>query len=96
MLGLLLSSQQSRVADRVLVLQLGVRPETLRWESQVQDIGSPETSQPLIISISESSPRDHHLNAKTQLHPTTSKFQCWTPHDQQLASSSAGHPMPNN
>ena len=28
-----------RVADRVLVLWLGVRPDPLRWDSQVQDIG---------------------------------------------------------
>ena len=41
----------SLVADRVLVLQSGVRPEPLRWESQVQDIGPPETSWPHIISI---------------------------------------------
>ena len=74
----------SCVADRVLGLWPGVRPDTLRWESWVQDIGPPETSQPHVISISESAPRDLHLNAKTQLHPTTSKLQCWTPHAKQL------------
>ena len=58
----------SCVADRVLVLQSGVRPEPLRWDSQVQDIGPPETPRPLIISIGESSPRVLHLSAKTQLH----------------------------
>ena len=63
------SSNRSRVADRVLVLQLGVRP--LRWESQVQDIGPPETSQTHVISISKSSQRDLHLNAKTQRHSMT-------------------------
>ena len=57
-----------RMANSILVLWLGVRPEPLRWESQVQDIGLPETSQPHIISISKSSPRDLRLNAKTQLH----------------------------
>ena len=31
------------------------------------------------------SPRDLHLNAKTQLHSTTSKLQCWTPYAKQLA-----------
>ena len=46
-----------RVADRVLVLWSGVRSEPLRWESQVQDIGQPEISQPHVISIGESSPR---------------------------------------
>ena len=34
----------SHVADRVLLLWPGARPEPLRWESQVQDIGPPETS----------------------------------------------------
>ena len=71
---------KSHVADRVLVLWLAVRPEPLRWESQIQDIGPPETSRPHVISIDERSPRDLHLNAKTQLHSTTSKLQCWTPH----------------
>ena len=74
-----------RVADRVMVLRPGVRPEPQRWESRVQDTGPPETSQPHGISFSESSPRDLRLNDKTQLHPTTSKLQCWTPHAKQLA-----------
>ena len=73
-----------RVADRVLVLQLGVRTEPLSWESQVQGIGPLETSQPHLVSIGKSSPRDLHLSAKTQLHSTTSKLQCWTPHAKQL------------
>ena len=75
----------SHVADRVLVLQPSVRPEPLRWESWVQDIGPPETSQPHVISIGESSPRDLRLNAKTQLHSTANKLQCWTPYAKQLA-----------
>ena len=54
-----------RVADRVLVLQLGVRSVPLRWESRVQDIGPPETSRLHVIANGESSPRDLHLNAKT-------------------------------
>ena len=66
----------SHVADRVLVLWPGVRSEPLRWESRVQDIGPPEISQPHVISNSKSSPRDLHLNAKTQLHSMTSKLQC--------------------
>ena len=74
-----------RVADRVLVLHPGVRPEPLRWESQVQDIGPPETSWPHVISKGKSSPRDLHLNTKTQLHSTTSKLQCWTTRTKQLA-----------
>ena len=71
------------VADRILVLQAGVRSEPLRLERWVQVIRPPETSQTHIISISESSPRDLRLNAKTQLHS-------WP------ASYSARHPMPNN
>ena len=75
----------SCVSHRVLVLWPGVRPEALRWESWVQNTGPPETSWPHVISIGESSPRDPHLNAKTQLHPTASKLQCWMPHAKQLA-----------
>ena len=68
--------QENPQVPGVLVLQLAVRPEPLRWESQVQDIGPPETSQAHVISISESSPRDLHLNTKTQLHQMASKLQC--------------------
>ena len=75
----------SRVADRVLVLWPGVRSEPQRWESRVQNIGPPETSQHHVISIGKSSPRDPRLNAKTQLQSTTSKLQCWKPHVKQLA-----------
>ena len=76
---------RSHVADRVLVLWPGVRPVPLRLESPVQDMGPPETSYLHVISNSESSPRDLHLNTKTQLHSTTSKLQCWTPYAKQLA-----------
>ena len=75
----------SHVADRVLVLPPGVRPELLRWESPAQDIGPPETSRLHVISNAKSSTRDIHLNAKTQLHSMTGKLQCWTPHAKQLA-----------
>ena len=68
-----------------VVLQPGVRPEPLRWESRVQDTGPPETSWPHVVSIGESSPKDLCLNAKTQLPSTTSKLQCWAPHAKQLA-----------
>ena len=75
----------SCVADRVLVLQPSVRPEHLRWETRVQDTGPRETSRPHVISISESSPRDLCLNAKTQLHAMASNLQCWTPPAKHLA-----------
>ena len=74
-----------RVADKVLVLQPDVRLEPLRWESWVQNTGPPDTSQLHVVSNSESSPRDLHLNTKTQLHSMTSKLQCWTPYAKQLA-----------
>ena len=64
----------SHVADTVLVLQPGVRPVPLRWESQVQDSGPQETSQLHVISNGESSPRDLQLNAKTRLNSMTSKL----------------------
>ena len=50
----------SCVADRVLVLQPGVRPEPLRWENQVQDTDPPETSRPHVISNGKSSLTDLH------------------------------------
>ena len=79
------TGSESRVANRIMVLQLGVRPEPLRWESRVQDTGPPETSWLHVISNGQSSPRDLRLNDKTQLHSTTSKLQCWTPYAKQLA-----------
>ena len=75
----------SHVADTVLVLWPGVRPEPLRWESQLQDIGPPETSWPHIISTGKSSSGNLRLNAKTKHHRTASKLQCWTPHAKQQA-----------
>ena len=74
---------RSCVADKVLVLRPGVRHEPLRWESQVQGTGPPETSRPHVIPTNERSPRDLHLNAKTQLHPMASKLHCWMPHAKQ-------------
>ena len=73
----------SHVADRVLVLRLGVTPEPLRWESRVQDIGPPEASWLHVKSNGESSPGD----LPSMLRPSSS---------QQPASYSTGHPMPNN
>ena len=75
----------SHMAGRVLVLWQGVGPEPLRWEGRVQDIGPQEISWPHVISIGDRSPKDLHLNTKTQLHPTASKLQCWMPHAKQLA-----------
>ena len=89
--GVWSSGVWSRVADRVLVLRPGVRPKPLRWERRVQDTGPPETSQPHIISVGKSSPRHLHLNAKTQLHPTARKLQCWKPHAKQLARQKHNH-----
>ena len=46
----------SRVDDRLLVLQPGVRAVPLRWESQVQDTSPQETSQLHLISNGENLP----------------------------------------
>ena len=73
----------SRVDDRLLVLQPGIRAVTLRWESQVQDTGPQETSQLHVISNSENLPE---ISIST-LRPSST---------QRPASYSAGHPMPNN
>ena len=81
----------SCVADRVLLLRPAVRPEPLRWERQIQDIVPPETSQRHVISNSKSSLGELHLNAKTQLHSTTCKLQCWTPFAKQLATQEHNH-----
>ena len=77
------ASKINHLADRVFVLWPGVRPVRLRWESLVQEVGPQETSQLHMISNSESSTRDLHLNAKTQLHSTTSKLHFWTPYAKQ-------------
>ena len=61
------------MACGVMVLWTGVRPEPLRWESRVQEIGLPKNSQPRGILIGKSSPRGLHLNTKTWLPPVASK-----------------------
>ena len=43
----------SHVDDRVFMLQPGIRPMPLRWESRVQDISPPENSQLHVISNGE-------------------------------------------
>ena len=73
----------SHVDDIVLVLWLGVRPGPLRWESRVQDIGPPETSQLHVISNGENLPV---ISNSTQRPSST----------QRPASYSAGHCRPNN
>ena len=72
-----------RVDDRVFVLRLGIRAVSLRLESQVQDIGPPETSQLHIISNGENHPE---ISISTPRPSST----------QPPASYSAGHPMTNN
>ena len=64
----------------------GIQVERSAWWLRSMDTPiPPETSWLQVLSIRESSPRDLRLNAKTQLHSTTSKLQCWTPHAKQLA-----------
>ena len=43
------TSQKSRVEERLLVLQPGIRAMPLRWVSQLQDTGPQETSQLHVI-----------------------------------------------
>ena len=66
----------------------------MRWESRVQDGGPPETSWLHVISSSESSPKDLHLNTKSQLHSMTSKLQCWTPYAKKTSKTGTQpHPL---
>ena len=92
-LSVIIEKCTSRVADRVFMLQPGVRPVTLRWESRVQDICPPETSWLHVISNSESSPNDLHLKDKTQLHSMTSKLQFWTPYAKELTRQETTPPI---
>ena len=73
----------SRVDERLLVLQPGIRAVPLRWESQLQDTGPQETSQLHVL------PNDENLPAISITTPRPSFTQ-------RPASDSAGHPMPNN
>ena len=73
----------SRVDDRFLVLQPGIRAVPLRWESQLQDTGPQETSQLYVISNSENLPEI----SISMLRPSST---------QRPACYSTGHPIPNN
>ena len=73
----------SRVDERLLVLQPDIRAVPLRWESQVQDIGIPETSQ-LHVILNGDNLRDISIST-----PRASSTQ-------RPESYSAGHPMQNN
>ena len=81
---LLNAGRRPQTSQKALVLRPTLRPEPLRWESRVEDIGPPEISQPHVISIGKRSPRDLCLKAKPQLHSTNSKLQCWMLHAKQL------------
>ena len=73
----------SRVDERLLVLQPGMRAVPLRWESQLQDTGPQETSQLHVIRNDENLPE---ISISTSRPSFT----------QRPASYSARHPMPNN
>ena len=73
----------SRVNERLLVLQPGIKAVPLRWESQLQDTGPQETSQLHVIPNSENL---SEISISTSIPSFT----------QRPASYSAGHPMPNN
>ena len=73
----------SRVEDRLLVLQPGIRALPLRWESQLQDTGPQETPQLHVISNGENLPE---ISISTP-RPSFTK---------RSASYIAGRLMPNN
>ena len=52
----------SRVDERLLVLQPGIRDVPLRWESQLQDTGPQETSQLHVIQMAKISQRSPSQN----------------------------------
>ena len=87
------TSQKARNSARTWLCgwqSLGAPARCQARASEVGELSSghwtPETSQPQVISIGESSPRDLHLNTKTQLNSTMSKLQSPTPHAKQLAT----------
>ena len=53
------------------------QPSSGHWSTR--DLSAPHNIK------QQKSPRDLHLNTKTQLHSTTSKLQSWTPYVKQLA-----------
>ena len=73
----------SRVDERLLVLQAGIRAEPLRWQRQLQVTGPQETSQLHVI------PNGENLSEISISTPKPSFTQ-------RPASYSAGHPMQNN
>ena len=73
----------SRADERLLVLQPGIRAVPLRWERQLQDTGTQETSHLHVI------PNDDNL-PEISISTPRPRFT------QRPASYSAGHPMPNN
>ena len=74
----------SRVDDRLLVLQPGIRAVPEVGEPSSGHWSTKDHAAPCNIKWWKS-PRDLHLNAKTQRHSMTSKLQCWTPYAKQLA-----------
>ena len=62
-----------------------------RHQGCASEVGEPSShwctrDLPAPCSIKrQKSPRDLHLNTKTQFHSITSKLQCWTPYAKQLA-----------
>ena len=62
--------------------------ECWAWASKVKELTpgcwTTRDLRPHVILIGERSPRDILLNTKTQFHQTTTKWQCWVPHDKQL------------
>ena len=64
---------------------VGARAEPQKWETWVQDFGSPENSQTHETLMGESPTEGLHLKTKAKLHPKTCKFPCYTPHTKPVA-----------
>ena len=73
----------SHVPGRVLVLQWGIGPEPPRWESESRTLDYQRLPGPMKYQLA----RAHPEISISTLRPSST---------QQPASSSAGHPMPNN
>ena len=61
----------------ILVHELGLRPEPLRWELQVRTIGLTENLRHQGIFIRVRSPAGPHLSTKTELYRTAYQLQWW-------------------
>ena len=84
------------MACGILAPRLGVRPELLWWEHQVQTAGLTEKHRPQGRLIAARPPGGPHLGTKTQLYPTACKLQCWMPQTKQPVRQEYSHTRQKN